>query len=94
MAVYLRDNGVCQTCGNQIGPAGHCAHILPQDVQHLARYGEEIIHHILNQKWVCSLKCNAAQQINYDGHPVAAEAHATMIRAELGAEFLLEEGVW
>ncbi len=91
-AVYLRDGGTCQNCRKQIGPAGHCGHIIPQS--QIARFGDEVVHHPLNMKWVCSLRCNHAVEISYKGHPVAAQAHADMIRAELGADFLLEEGAW
>ncbi len=87
LAVYLRVGGTCQACGKQVGPAGHCGHVIPQS--QIDRFGPEVIHHPLNMKWVCSLKCNHAIEISCKGHPVAANAHADMIRAEI----LLEEGV-
>ena len=78
LAVYERDNGKCQACGKQIGPAGHCGHVIPQS--QVQRFGDEIIHHPLNMKWVCSLACNHAVEISYKGHPLAADAHAQIVR--------------
>lgn len=78
MAVYERDTGTCQACGKQIGPAGHCGHVIPQSQIH--RFGDEVIHHPANMKWVCSLRCNHAVEISYKGHPLAAAAQAQEVR--------------
>lgn len=83
-AVYLRDRGLCQACRKQIGPAGHCGHVIPQS--QIDRFGEGIIHHPLNMKWVCSLRCNHAVEISYKGHPIAAEEHAARVREIMEAE--------
>lgn len=70
----------CTRQANQLG------HVLPQDKVHLARYGEELIHHWSNQRPTCSTEHNRQVQINYRGHPIAAEAHAAEVRAIMEEE--------
>ena len=82
----LDDGTVCGKPGTQAG------HVLPKDVLHLARYGDEIVNHPDNMRWVCDLECNRKVQINYRGHPVAADAHANTIRETLANEWLEKGG--
>ena len=71
--VLGRYGGTCALCDK---PATQCAHILPQDKLHLARYGGEVIHHPHNMEPVCGLTHNAAVQINLRSRPLDADAHA------------------
>ena len=81
--VFIRDHWRCQVCG---GGATQCAHILPQDKLHLARFGVEVIHHPENMRAVCGLRCNARVQINYRSRPVEADAHAARVRKAIEGE--------
>lgn len=53
---------LCEVCG--LAPGGQMAHRIPQNKRNLKRYGPRVIHHPLNIKWVCSLRCNSAASIN------------------------------
>ena len=70
----------CDLLATQLG------HVLPQDDLHIARFGERIIHHWSNQRPTCGLEHNRQVQINYRGHPIAAEEQAEKIRAIIGEE--------
>ena len=71
---------LCYVCEKPIKlDTCHFAHILPQDKVHMRRYGKDVIHHRLNGRLTCGLKCNAKVQINYVGHPVAADEQAERI---------------
>lgn len=86
MQVFEREGWRCFYVG---GDGNRCpkratqaAHILPQDVLHIARYGSTIIHHPLNMRGSCPTH-NAKAQINYRAEPVKADEHAAMIRAAM-----------
>ena len=70
----------CGLIATQLG------HILPQDDNHIKRYGKALIHHWSNQRPVCGLEHNRQVQINYRGHPMAAEEQAKKIRAMIEEE--------
>jgi hypothetical protein len=78
--VFVDENG--EQCTRQ---ATQAAHVLPQDVLHLARYGPTVIHHIDNLRGTCP-KHNASVQINYRSRPVEADEHAAAIRKKLEQE--------
>lgn len=89
MRVFERDGWQCvyrdesgDRCPRQ---ATELAHILPQDVLHLRRYGPSVIHHDDNLRGTCP-KHNASVQINYRARPQEADAHAARIRAKLEDE--------
>lgn len=50
----------CQVCGRPLDLSCQLAHIIPNTKYNLKKYGKDLIHHKLNFKIVCSLKCNAA----------------------------------
>ena len=75
--VLSRYGGRCKLCEKR---ATQCGHVLPQDKLHLARFGEEVIHHPANMEPVCGLAHNAAVQINCRSHPMFAEKHAQRVR--------------
>ena len=60
--------------------------VLAQDDIHIRRYGEEVIHHRLNGRLTCGLKCNAKVQVTHSGHPVMADMIADRIRQEIYKE--------
>jgi len=74
---YMDEDG--ERCMKQ---ATQAAHILPQDVLHLARYGPTVIHHVDNMRGTCP-KHNASVQINYRAKPIEADAHAARIQDKL-----------
>lgn len=63
-------------------PATEVAHILPQDVVHLERYGAAVIHHTLNLRGTCP-KHNASVQINARSRPLEADRHAAAIERKI-----------
>lgn len=85
-AIFERDEYRCQHCGGFINARGtaQLAHVIPQTVANLRKYGPEVIHHPLNMKSVCSLRCNSAVLIG--DNPVARDALVTEIRAALTSE--------
>ena len=64
----------CDLQATQLG------HVLPQDTVHIQRYGEDLIHHWSNQRPTCGTEHNRQVQINYRGHPIAADEHAARVR--------------
>ena len=83
MAVFERDGWQCvyvdsvgRRCEKQ---ATQAAHVLPQDVLHLSRYGPAVIHHVENMRGTCP-KHNAAVQINYRSRPRDADEQARRVR--------------
>lgn len=62
--VFARDRYTCQYCGGSIHQYGtpQLAHLIPQKMIDI--YGEKIIHHPLNLKSACCLRCNNAMQVN------------------------------
>ena len=84
--VRARQAGRCYVCKQ---PMTQLAHILPQDKLHYSIYGRAIIDHPDNARGVCgfgnSTPCNATVQINYRGHPVAADEHAAKVRQNQSA---------
>lgn len=79
-AIFARDGYICQTCGYSIFRQGtpQLAHCIAQTKANIAKYGKEVIHHGLNQKSVCSLFCNDAQNIG--NNPKATEALVEAIK--------------
>ena len=78
--IYVNERGArCQKRATQL------AHVLPQDVVHLARYGPAVIHHYDNLRSTCPAH-NATVQINYRSRPTEADEHAARIRAKLQEE--------
>ena len=74
---YMEHGCVCVHCGK---PATQLAHIIPQDVPMLRKYGYKIIHHWRNREPVCDLKCNAKSSIR--NHPLAIAAKVREIKNE------------
>ncbi len=61
LAIYERDEWTC-VCGNSVHIYGtpQIAHRLSQSKVNLKKWGAEVIHHPVNLRAVCSLKCNAS----------------------------------
>lgn len=75
-------------CGR---PANQGAHVLPQDVLHLARYGGEVVHHPLNIKPTCSLGCNQKLEIDCRTQPLLADRWAAVIRQVIAGEITTDD---
>ena len=61
---YVANDGYCEVCrAPMMLMETQLAHILPQTKPNLKKYGPEIIHHELNMKLCCSLRCNSAVMI-------------------------------
>jgi hypothetical protein len=80
--VTTRDGHVCYVC--HAAPGNQLAHVLPQWAKRY--WGERVIHHPLNLRWVCSLRCNKLVEISPKSRPVAAEAYAKRILAAIDEE--------
>lgn len=74
----------CQVCGKPIC-LNECqlAHIIPATKNNLHEFGKAIIHHPLNLKLVCSLKCNSAVLKSPATHPMEARDLVELIRSKL-----------
>lgn len=61
LKTYERDEWTC-TCGNSVYIYGtpQIAHRIPQRRHIIRKYGKEIVHHPVNLRATCSLKCNAS----------------------------------
>ena len=81
--VLARYGGRCCLCNER---ATQCAHVLPQDKVHLARYGAAVIHHPANMEPVCGLRHNALVQINYRARPIDADVQAAYVRTCITVE--------
>ena len=60
LAIYERDRWVC-ICGNSVYQFGtpQIAHRLAQTKANIKKWGKGVIHHSVNLRAVCSLRCNA-----------------------------------
>ena len=81
--LYARSHGFCEACGKPLTEGFQLAHVIPQTKRNLKEYGKEVIHHDLNLKVVCSLKCNAAVLRNLATHPVEGKELIETIKKEL-----------
>jgi uncharacterized membrane protein YccC len=77
-----RARGRCEVCGKMlVNP--QVAHRVPQHKRYLRRYGKAVIHHPLNLKVVCSLRCNSAVLLDPATHPIEAEELIQRIKEDL-----------
>ena len=76
--IFKRDKFTCH-CGNPITRFGtpQLGHIIPQKKMYLKKYGAEIIHHPMNMKSCCCLKCNSKVDLGFKDAMIAI--HAEMI---------------
>ena len=81
--LYARSQGFCESCGKPLTEGFQLAHVIPQTKHNLKEYGKEVIHHDLNLKVVCSLKCNAAVLRNLATHPVEGQELIGRIQEDL-----------
>lgn len=82
--IFNRDNWRCVVCGRSIyadGSIGQLAHMIPKTKANLKKYGEEVIHHHLNLKTVCGLKCNSA--VNMGNKPIQISVLVKRIQNDL-----------
>jgi hypothetical protein len=67
VAIYNAQGGRCAECGKRLAFSSfQLAHRIPQRKWCIRKWGKTVIHHPLNMAAVCSLRCNAAIQINPD----------------------------
>ena len=61
LAIYERDEWTC-VCGNSVHIYGtpQIAHRLAQTKANIKKWGKGVIHHNVNLRAVCSLRCNAS----------------------------------
>ena len=81
--LYMRSQGFCEACGKPLIEGFQLAHVIPQTKHNLKQYGKAVIHHDLNLKVVCSLKCNAAVLRNLATHPVEGQELIAKIKKEV-----------
>ena len=60
--LIMNRNYICEICGKLL-INGQLAHRIKKSKYNLKKYGEEIIHHPVNLKVVCSLYCNSKADI-------------------------------
>ena len=78
---YILAGNRCEHCGElMFYEQSQYAHRISKSKANLKKYGPEIIHHDLNLKLVCSLKCNSAVLLSPATHPVEAEKLVNEIR--------------
>ena len=64
----------CYVCNKPVTfQTAQLAHVIEKSKSNLKKYGEEVIHHPLNMKVVCSLKCNSACLMSPKTHPIQAQ---------------------
>jgi len=64
LAVYIRDNGVCRSCGKRVGVNEfEIAHLIANTKCNRKRFGDRIIDHRLNKATTHAGRCNDAQNI-------------------------------
>ena len=74
----------CEVCGKPVSyQTAQLAHIIEKSKANLKRYGAEIIHHPLNMKVVCSLRCNSACLRSPSTHPIEAQELIERIKEAL-----------
>lgn len=80
--IYSRDHYTC-ICGNPINHyyRPQLAHKIPQTKANLKEHGKYIIHHPMNLRSVCSLKCN--KKVDIGTNPRQVEKLAKEIRNEI-----------
>ena len=71
--IYYRSSGRCEICEQPMPiTTMQLAHRIGQTKANLKKYGKEIIHHELNMKAVCGLRCNARADISFRTEEVKA----------------------
>lgn len=79
-----QNDGKCEVCGKLVSLADcQLAHVVPSTKHNIKTYGKEVIHHPLNLKVVCSLRCNSRVLRNLATHPVEGKELIERIREEL-----------
>ncbi|MCL2793603.1 MAG: hypothetical protein FWD87_11005 [Spirochaetaceae bacterium] len=73
----------CFVCGNHLGQAAQWAHRIPQTKANIKKWSKKVIHHKLNMRLVCSIKCNSAVALNPAANPVEATELVKKIREDL-----------
>jgi len=74
----------CEVCGKPITPTTcQLAHIIPQTKNNLRAYGKRVLHHPLNLKLTCCLKCNSAVLKQPATHPIECRDLIELIRSKL-----------
>ena len=64
--IYYRSGGRCEICEQPMPiTTMQLGHRIGQTKPNLKKYGKEIIHHELNMKATCSLKCNSKADISF-----------------------------
>ena len=64
LAIYSRDGGICQACGNRVGVNEfEVAHLIANTKVNRKRFGSHIIDHRLNKATTHAGRCNSAMNI-------------------------------
>ncbi len=75
---------VCEVCGKPLHLGNlQLAHRIPKAKRYLRRYGKAVIHHPLNLKVVCSLRCNSAVLLDPATRPIETEELIQQIKEDL-----------
>lgn len=78
--LLAKAGGRCEVCGEYCNYP-QLAHLIPQQKMYLKKYGKEVIHHPMNMRVVCSLRCNSA--VNIGANPIAVSMLVDKIKAAL-----------
>ena len=71
-ALYHRANGRCEVCDAVLSiEKGEMAHRIAKSRVNIQRFGEGVVHHLLNLMWACAGNCNSACNIGMKTVPVA-----------------------
>jgi hypothetical protein len=78
--VYSAAGCRCVVCGKPLDwQTFHQAHVIPQRVHWMRKYGRQIIHHWYNMRATCPTdRCNNAVSLGNNEHLV--EQHAQLVR--------------
>jgi len=79
-AKFVEQRGRCGICRDVLDFGAQLAHRIPQRKWCIHRWGSEVIHHPDNMTLVCSLKCNAAAQLDPGSLEAAALAERILDR--------------
>jgi len=81
--IFKEYNYLCAACGEPVTRYGRpqIAHRIAQSLANVDKFGKSVIHHRLNLRPVCCLKCNDYFNIGFD--TCAAEKLADEIRDQL-----------
>ena len=85
LQIFIKSGWECDHCGGYLNrySTPQLGHRISQTKYNIKKYGKDIIHHPLNMKAVCSIKCNSAVAI---GKSMSEQINSLVneIKRELG----------